>query len=66
VEAEEITVISNTSGKGRSLKTTVPMSIVKLFKLRAKDNLKWEIRAEDSALLITITPIRKTNKVIEK
>jgi hypothetical protein len=59
VEPEEVTVLSSASGKGRSLRTTVPMSIVKHFRLREKDKLKWEIRAENNNLLIVVTPLKK-------
>ena len=59
MEREEITVLSRASKKGRSLKTTVPMSIVKHFKLKEKDRLKWEIRAENNDLLIIVKPLKE-------
>ena len=62
VEREEITVLSLASGRGRSLRTTVPMSIVKHFRLKEKDKLKWEIRAENNNLLIVVRPMKKLLK----
>jgi len=59
VEREEITVLSLASPNGRSLRTTVPMSIVKHFKLKEKDRLKWEIYAENSKLLILLKPLKR-------
>lgn len=35
------------------------MSIVKHFKLKEKDRLKWEIRAENNDLLIIVKPLKK-------
>lgn len=58
MEREEITVLSRATSKGNSLRTTVPMSIVKHFKLKEKDKLKWEIRAEDNDLLIILKPLK--------
>jgi bifunctional DNA-binding transcriptional regulator/antitoxin component of YhaV-PrlF toxin-antitoxin module len=62
VEREEITILSPASERGRSLRTTVPMSIVKHFRLKEKDELKWEIRAENNNLLIVVRPIKKSLK----
>jgi len=61
MEREEITVLSRASPKGNSLRTTVPMSIVKHFKLKDKDRLRGEIRAKDNNLLIIVKPL--TNDV---
>lgn len=62
MEREEITILSPASERGRSLRTTVPMSIVKHFRLKEKDELKWEIRAENNNLLIVVRPIKKSLK----
>ena len=59
VEREEITTLSRVSKNGRSLKTTVPMSIVKHLKLIEKDKLKWEISPKGNDFLITVEPLKK-------
>jgi len=66
VEREEITVLSRASSKGNSLKTTVPMSIVKHLKLKEKDRLKWEIKPKDNEFLVIVIPLRKSRRKDEK
>lgn len=54
----EITKLSiATSGKD-SLRTIVPMSILKHFKLEAGDKLEWDLEARNSELLIIVRPIK--------
>lgn len=54
----EITKLSiATSGK-ESLRTIVPMSILKHFKLEAGDKLEWDFEARNSELLIIVRPIK--------
>jgi hypothetical protein len=56
---ENITVLTPASPNSRSLKTTVPMGLVKLLKLREKDRIKWDIKPENNRFLIIIEPIEK-------
>lgn len=58
-ERENVTVLSPASPNGRSLRTTVPMGIVKLLKLRNKDKLRWEVRPENNRFLIIVEPLEK-------
>lgn len=60
VEREETTVLTLASKKGRSLKTTVPMSIVKMLKLKEGDKVRWEIRAENNRLIVLMEPLRSS------
>lgn len=58
----EITKLSvATSGK-ESLRTTVPMSILKHFKLEAGDKLDWNFDVKEGKMIIIVTPIKKTGK----
>ncbi len=58
----EITTLSlATSGK-ESLRTTVPMNILKQFKLGAGDKLDWTYEARNNELIIIVRPV-KTRKV---
>jgi len=54
----ELTTLSlATSGK-ESLRTTVPMSILKHFKLEAGDKLDWDFEARNNDLIIVVRPIK--------
>jgi bifunctional DNA-binding transcriptional regulator/antitoxin component of YhaV-PrlF toxin-antitoxin module len=55
----EVTVLTKATSKSRSLRTTVPMGIVKQFNLSEGDKLSWEIRAEGGDLIIVVTPLKK-------
>jgi hypothetical protein len=55
---EQTTLSVATSGK-ESLRTTVPMSIVKQFKLEAGDKLDWSFEVKDSELVLIVKPLRQ-------
>jgi len=42
----EITILTKATTKSESLRTTIPISIVRQFNLSERDKLIWEIRAE--------------------
>jgi len=42
----EITVLTKATSKSKSLRTTIPIDIVKQFNPLEGDKLNWEIRAE--------------------
>jgi hypothetical protein len=50
----EITVLTKATSKSKSLRTTIPMGIVKQFNLSEGDKLNWEIRAEGGELIIVV------------
>lgn len=54
----EITYLNKAATKGESLRTTVPMSIVKQFQLTEYDKLDWSLKAEGGELIIQIKPIK--------
>ncbi len=54
----EITYLNKATNKGESLRTTVPMSVVKQFGLTDEDKLDWQIKAEGSELIIQIKIIK--------
>ena len=56
----EITYLNKAATKGESLRTTVPMSIVKQFGLTEDDKLDWILKAEGGELIIQIKPIKNT------
>jgi bifunctional DNA-binding transcriptional regulator/antitoxin component of YhaV-PrlF toxin-antitoxin module len=54
---EITTLILATTGK-ESLRTTVPMSIIKQFGLNDDNKLDWILNAEGGELIINIKPIK--------
>jgi len=50
----EETTLSLNSSKRTSLRTTVPMSLVKQWKLKPRDRLDWVIKICDSELVAVI------------
>jgi len=48
----EETVLTKATSKSDSLRTTVPMGIVKQFNMKEKDVLNWNIEVEGSKLVI--------------
>jgi len=59
----EITVLTKATSKSKSLRTTIPMGIVKQFNLSEGDKLNWEIRAKGGELIIVVKPIRNLGEV---
>jgi len=41
-----------------SLRTTVPMSIVRQFNLNSRDKLSWKLKVEEGELVIIVKPIK--------
>jgi hypothetical protein len=50
----ELTTLSLNSSKRSSLRTTVPMSLVKQWNLKAGDRLDWVIKICDGELVAVI------------
>jgi len=54
----EITMLTKATSKSKSLRTTVPMGIVRQFNLSEGDSINWEIRAEGDNLIIVVKPLK--------
>ncbi len=54
----ETSQLSKSSPDSDSLRTTVPIGIVKHFGLKEGETLDWAILARESRLLIEVRPIR--------
>ena len=52
-------MLTKATSKSKSLRTTVPISIVKQFNLSEGDMLNWEIRAEGGELIIVVKPLKE-------
>jgi len=50
------TALTKASGRGDSLRTTVPMSIVKQFELEEGDALDWTLKVKNNKLVIEVEP----------
>ena len=53
----EITVAKKASSKFASLRTTIPMSIVRQLKLEDGDKLDWEWKVFDGELSIVVSKV---------
>ena len=51
------TVLTPASKGSETLRTTVPVNIVRQFNLKAKDNLDWSLKVEDGKMVIAIKPV---------
>ncbi len=58
---EQTTLTLATTGK-ESLRTTVPMSIIKNFKLKAGDKLDWNFDIKDGKMIILVQPVKIEDK----
>jgi len=54
----EITKLSLATTGKESLRTIVPMSILKHFKLEAGDKLEWDFEARNSEMIIVVKPVK--------
>ncbi|AFU58289.1 hypothetical protein Ngar_c13510 [Candidatus Nitrososphaera gargensis Ga9.2] len=50
----EVTTLAKNSPKFASLRTTVPMSVVKQWKLKEGDKLEWEWKVVDGEMALVI------------
>ena len=55
-------MITRATSKSKSLRTTIPMGIVKQFNISEGDKLDWEIRAENGELIIVVKPLKGERK----
>ncbi len=58
----EKTSITRATTKSKSLRTTIPIGIVKQFDISEGDKLEWEIRAEGGKLIIVVKPVKEPVK----
>jgi hypothetical protein len=53
----EITIANKASSKFASLRTTIPMSIVRQWKLKDGDKLDWEWKVIDGQMSLVVTKV---------
>ena len=59
----EITVLNKATTKSKSLRTTIPIDIVKQFNLSEGYKLNWEDKAEDGRFIIVVEPLRREKMI---
>ena len=63
----QITIIGKATSDGDSLRTTIPMGIVKQLDLKEGEKLSWKIEAKDGALIVVLEPIKtEANEHVSK
>jgi len=62
----EITILTKATLRSKSLRTTVPIGIVKQFELSEGDKLLWEIKADGGQLIIVVKPLKERGDRYEK
>jgi hypothetical protein len=53
----EITVANKASSRFASLRTTIPMSIVKQWKLQSGDKLDWEWKVIEGRMALVVSKV---------
>ena len=48
-----------TANISKSLRSTVPAYIVRQFKLKEGDRIKWELKVVDGEMAIFVTPLKE-------
>jgi bifunctional DNA-binding transcriptional regulator/antitoxin component of YhaV-PrlF toxin-antitoxin module len=56
----EITKLTLAKTESTSLRTTVPMSIVRQFRLGNGDKLDWTLDIKDGKMIIVVTPVKSS------
>jgi hypothetical protein len=56
----EVTVATKASSKFASLRTTIPMSIVKQWKLKDGDKIDWEWKVLEGKMALIVTRLTKS------
>jgi hypothetical protein len=58
----EITTVTVNSSKRKSLRSTIPMSVVKNMGLMVGDNLSWKYEIRNGEIVTTITKVKRSYK----
>ena len=54
----EVTFLANATSKSQSLRTTVPIGIIRQLGLREGDGLVWELKPDGNRLIVVVSPLR--------
>jgi len=56
------TILNKATSRSKSLRTTVPISIVKQFNLAEGDILQWSLKAQNDYIVIIVEPRKEKNE----
>jgi len=62
VQQGEVTVLATATSKSKSLRTTVPIGIIRQLGLKEGDRLLWELKPEGSKFSVVVSPLRSERK----
>lgn len=54
----EVTTLSPANDTSKSLRTTVPASIVRHYKLSKGDKLDWNFKSENGEVVVVVKPLK--------
>lgn len=54
----ETTTLTPATTKSMSMRTTVPMSIIKQFNLQAGNKLGWKLKVDNGELVVIVRPLK--------
>jgi hypothetical protein len=63
IDLGEVTVATKASSKFASLRTTIPMPVVKQWKLKEGDKLDWEWKVQDDEMVLIVRMLREGIKM---
>ena len=58
----EITTVTVNSSKRKSLRSTIPMSVVKNMGLKVGDNISWKYEIRNGEIVTTIRKVKASSK----
>jgi len=58
----EVTILANATSKSQSLRTTVPIGIIRQLGLKEGDKLIWELKPNKDQLMVVVSPLRGGRK----
>lgn len=61
-EQGEVTILANATSKSQSLRTTVPIGIIRQLGLKEGDRLLWELKPNKDQLIVVVSPLRGGRK----
>jgi hypothetical protein len=58
----ELTILAPATSRSQSLRTTVPIGIIRQLGLKEGDGLVWELRPNENQLIVVVSPMRNARK----
>lgn len=58
----EVTVLSVATSKSKSLRATIPIGIVRQFRLKEGDQLEWRLEVQNGEMVIVVRPRARGGK----